>query len=171
MNGKWLAIGSVSLLAAVSRARGSRARRYVSLRHPEGITIYGDEPWREPDYEGEVWGEPYALWWGPSKNFEDAESIIEVEGMMVRTYTCLEGYVDEPEWEEGRPDWSVQEIELGTDDISDAFPGLRNRGLSRSNPRWRAAIAYDAMEDTPISQLTVTQKDIDDLNPGISRKE
>ena len=172
MNGKWLAIGAVGGLAVLStRKRGSSSRTIYSLRHPEGLVIYGDEPWREPDFSSVAFGEPYALWWGPSKKFEDAENIIEVEGMTVREYTCLAGYVDEPQWEEGRPDWTVQEVELGTEDIAPTPPSIRDLGgVPRNDPRWMAAIAMEMAQELPVShEYTVTQQDIDDLDPGPQR--
>ena len=172
MNGKWLAIGAVGGLVALSaRKRGSSSTKIFSLRHPEGLVVYGDEPWREPDFESVVFGEPYALWWGPSEKFEDAESIVEVEGRDVREYTCLAGYVDEPEWEEGRPDWTVQEIELDDESIAPFPPSIRHGNLQRSDPRWMAAIALEMISEGEgyAREYTVTQQDIDDLDPGPDR--
>ncbi|MAG24087.1 hypothetical protein CMI47_00775 [Candidatus Pacearchaeota archaeon] len=134
--------------------KGSSAHKVYSIRHHGPVMVWGDEEWRNPDFQS---GD-YALWWN-SKEFQDAESITEVEGNVVREYTCLAGYVDEPNFEPETPDWSVQEIYLSDDDLHDGKGGVRD------SVGWMASIGVELLQERGGTEYEASHHEVMAMDP------
>ena len=137
MDGKWLALGMVGGLAALStRKRGSQSDKLSSISDVF-LTKYGDEEAaRKPDWQS---GD-HALWWSGDyrKNrYEDAQTIIEVEGNIFRDYTNLATiYGSDP----GSSDWLVREITVPKDHLPQGL-------LPSFSSRWIMSIGQEMMNE------------------------
>ena len=121
--------------------RGYGGSRALARRTVEAVRTL--DIWRPPDWQGRGdWGQRVSLWWGPSENLEDAESVTEVIGTTVSEYDSLAGYVDDPDQQTS---WSRQTVEVTDEDLEGRAPV----------PRVVAALGFEKISDGPASERTL----------------
>jgi hypothetical protein len=126
-----------SVLEATEEQALRRAIKLVDELPDRAYLDDGHEPWREPDYHPR---RHYALWWGPSQEYVNAEEIVEVDIDCVNEYTWLEPEDDEPSW-------SMR---------SYCFP----KGSVPRSVRLRAAVGIDVLQRWGGNERQISEADL-----------
>jgi len=147
-NGALWTLGAAGALAVVGAIVSKRGSRSSGQQRPTmWLAEDSIQRWRAPDMLIEGVASDYAMWWGPTQEYDNAETVVVVDDLTVTQYDFHSGSPQGPN------QWVYKRVTL-TEADADSIPRAQRRdaGFDLRDPRWVVALGkyvmdYDRMDD------------------------